>query len=265
MKKIREYYEREALLFENHQKGMYFGDPWNKYWHRTRLSHILKMAKTVMFKSFLDVGCAEGYYLKFIATQGSRGSNIVGLDVAKNYLVKAKKEAYKGSWVLGDAHELPFRNDSFDLVLCSEVLEHLSDPKKAFGEVARVSKKSILISIAGENPLHFFAKKLGLIRPEDPYKNIGHGHIREMKISKIVLRWAPETGCKHLKSLITCYFPVSFFRNHRIPNLLIPIAKYVDKLIGKLPVIREMGVVQIALLGKSKGQVGRVDEVRVLS
>lgn len=250
MKKIREYYEREALLFKNHQRGMYFGDAWNKYWHRTRLSQILNMAKTVMFKSFLDIGCAEGYYLKFIPTQSSRGVHVVGLDVAKNYLVKAKKEMYEGSWVLGDAHELPFRNDSFDLVLCSEVLEHLSDPKRAFVEVARVSRKSILISVAGENPLHFFAKKLGLVKPDDPYAKIGHGHIREMKISEIVFHWAPEAGYNDLKSLVTCYFPVSFLRKYKISSLFITIAKHLDKLLGKLPVIREMGVVQIVLLGK---------------
>lgn len=251
MKKIREYYEREALLFENHQGEMYLGDPWNKYWHRTRLSQILKMAKTIMFKSFLDVGCAEGFYLKFMARiEGSRGHR-VGLDIAKNYLLKAKKEACEALWVLGDAQELPFRNNSFDLVLCTEVLEHLSNPKKAFVEAARVARKSVLISVAGENLFYFFAKVLGLVKPDNPYAILGQGHIHEMKISEIIFYWAPDDGYKPIKSVVTCYFPASFLRKHRMPRFFVPIVKLIDQILGKLPVIREFGAVQIALLEKT--------------
>jgi len=254
LKKIREYYEREALLFKNHQRQMYFGDLWSKYWHRTRLSQILKMAKTVAFKSFLDIGCAEGYYLKFMpSNQGSKGYR-VGLDIAKNYLLKAKKEAPEALRVLGDAQELPFRNHSFDLVLCTEVLEHLSNPKKAFVEAARVARKSVLVSVAGENLFYFFAKVLGLVKPDDPYAILGHGHIREMKLSEIMFHWAPSAGCKPVKNVVTCYFPVSFLRKHRMPRFFVPIFKTIDQILGKLSVIRDFGAVQIGLLEKKVSQ-----------
>ena len=250
MKKIREYYEREALLLKNHQEEMYFENSWNKYWHRTRLSQILKMAKSVMPDSFLDVGCAEGYYLKFLADFHESREYRVGLDVAKNYLLKAKNKVFEALWVLGDAHELPFRNDSFDLVLCTEVLEHLSNPKKAFVEAARVARKYVLTSVTGENLFYFFAKSLGLVKLKDPYAILGHGHIQEMKISESIFPWAPDVGCKPIKSVVTCYFPASFLRKYRMPSFFVSVLKLIDQILGKLPVIREFGAVQIALLEK---------------
>lgn len=42
--------------------------------------------------------------------------------------------------IVGDAHELPFENASFSCILCSEVLEHLYDPRKAIAEMYRVLK-----------------------------------------------------------------------------------------------------------------------------
>jgi len=229
---------------------MYFGKPWNVYWHRTRLFHILDMLKIVRFRSFLDVGCAEGYYLKLMASVQVSEEHSIGLDIAKNYLIKAKKKVRSGSWVLADAHNLPFKEDSFDLVLCSEVFEHLLDPKKAFMEITRVSKKYVLLSVAGENLFYFFAKKLGLVRPEDPLARICRGHIHEMRISEIVSYWASEAGCKHVKSIVTCYFPASFLGKHRAPSFLVPVVKSADKIIEKLSVVRELGSVQIALLEK---------------
>jgi SAM-dependent methyltransferase len=64
---------------------------------------------------------------------GSRGDffqNVVNLEVAD----------YPSTDVLGVAEELPFRDNSFDGVLCMNVLEHVRDPFKAAREIARVLK-----------------------------------------------------------------------------------------------------------------------------
>ena len=232
---------------------MYCGDQWNTYWHGTRLSHILRLIKAIMFQSCLDVGCAEGFYLRLISGLiDSDELSTIGLDVAKNYLLKAKKEVDEGSWVLGDSHRLPFRNNSFDLILCLEVLEHLANPEMAFTELARVSGKYILISVAGENLFYHFAKRLRLVRQEDPYTKIGGGHIHEMEISKIIYDWAPKAGCENLGSVTTCHFPASFLQRHRMPSFFVPIARLIDTLIDKMPVVRERAAVQVALLEKSR-------------
>jgi len=52
MKKLRECYEKEALEIKDHQERMYFENPWNTYWHGTRLHEILRMAKSVSLHAF---------------------------------------------------------------------------------------------------------------------------------------------------------------------------------------------------------------------
>jgi len=46
--------------------------------------------------------------------------------------------------VICDAHYLPFMDDSFDYVFCSQILEHLEDPERFFKEIARVGKKGYI-------------------------------------------------------------------------------------------------------------------------
>ena len=86
----------------------------------------------------------------------------VGCDLNIQSLKKAAK-APNAEYICVDATHLPFRDHSFDIVLCSEVLEHLDSPSKAIRELARTSKKTIIITfpdervmekLGGKNPAH---------------------------------------------------------------------------------------------------------------
>lgn len=252
MKKIREYYEREASELKDHQESIYFENPWNIYWHGNRLHEVLRIAKSISFTSFLDAGCAEGYYLKLLGKlcDNVGESYAVGFDIACNYLLKARENVPDALLCHGDIHKLPFKDGSFDLVLCSEVLEHVLDPKLAFKELVRVSNRHVLLTVAGENLLYYIAKKLALINPEDPYAEVGHGHIHEARMTETIVPWALEAGCVPLERFVTCYFPLSFLQRHRVPASSIFVIRFLDKLLSKLPVIKEFGAVQIALLKK---------------
>jgi len=251
LREIKEYYEEEALVLNDHQKEMYFGDPWNTYRHDTRLQLILDLIEDISFSSFLDVGCAEGFYIGLLSRNfGSSESFGMGLDIAKNYLLKAKGIMPNSSLIVGDSHKLPFKKNVFELIFCSEVLEHVLNPEAVLKELVRVSKKYVLVTVAGENFFYFFARKLGLVKPEDPYAKFGHGHINEVKMYRTVIPWAVDARCKSLYSKVICYFPISFLQKHRMPTFFIPIIKFADKLMNKIPIIREFASVQIVLLQK---------------
>jgi ubiquinone/menaquinone biosynthesis C-methylase UbiE len=47
----------------------------------------------------------------------------------------------------GSIYDLPFADGTFELVLCTDLLEHLDDPKRAMHELVRVSKRWVLISV----------------------------------------------------------------------------------------------------------------------
>ncbi len=96
-------------------------------------------------ESILEAGCGEG----FIISQLESGLK-VGIDISCD-AIKWADEHWEGTHFLcGDIFHLPFKNNSFDLVLSLEVLEHLEEPEKALNELKRVAGKEIIISVPHE-------------------------------------------------------------------------------------------------------------------
>lgn len=100
------------------------------------LAHFLKPQGMV-----LEVGCGKGRNLIYMANQKFK---VVGIDINAEYLKKAKLAATKAKLavtvVQADACKLPFKDSSFDCILCSEVLEHLKDPESCVSECRRILK-----------------------------------------------------------------------------------------------------------------------------
>jgi len=90
----------------------------------------------------LDVGGGEGAYSEELK---KRGFNVTCIDINKAYIEKAKKRGVK-AYVM-DAKSLAFPDKSFDISVMFEVLEHIPDPEIVLEEVARVTKKYILITV----------------------------------------------------------------------------------------------------------------------
>jgi ubiquinone/menaquinone biosynthesis C-methylase UbiE len=92
----------------------------------------------------IDVGCGLGDDARALARLvGSRGG-IVGLDSSAALLERARARGTAGdepvSFIAGDAHQLPFDADSFDAARIERTLQHLEDPARAIGELARVTR-----------------------------------------------------------------------------------------------------------------------------
>lgn len=103
-------------------------------------------------KTILDVACGDGRITNIIAEK----YDLVGIDISQNGLksVRAKK-------ICGSSSYLPFHDNLFDLVLSTELLEHLPVHlfMKTIKEVERVTQKYILISVPNKNCLqHEFVK-----------------------------------------------------------------------------------------------------------
>jgi len=54
-------------------------------------------------------------------------------------------DASKNSDVIGDAHHLPFKDESFEVIVCSEMLEHADNPQQVINEIQRVLKPGGLV------------------------------------------------------------------------------------------------------------------------
>lgn len=101
------------------------------------------------FNSILDVGCGEGMLLRSLSDY-INDKSCCAIDIDENEVRDASKYLPFCSVKVGSVYEIPFNNNSFELVTCTEVFEHLVDPYKALLEIERVSSKYILLSVPNE-------------------------------------------------------------------------------------------------------------------
>lgn len=106
----------------------------------------------------LEVGCGDGYYLHLLSSLGYK-LHLTGTDYDKRALGSARRnlKGKKIKLVYGDVLEkLPFRRNSFDKIIMSEVLEHLPDDSKGLQEVKRVLKKGGILVLSVPNSNYSF-------------------------------------------------------------------------------------------------------------
>jgi SAM-dependent methyltransferase len=131
-------------------------------------------------KTILDVGCGNGAITNFLADYYT----VTGLDRSESAL-----EYVNTNKILASADAIPIKDNVFDLVFSSELLEHLEDEVlvNTVKEIKRVSKSYILISVPNaENP-----DKLSIQCPECKYIFNRPNHLRSFSIASLT-RLFPE-------------------------------------------------------------------------
>jgi 2-polyprenyl-3-methyl-5-hydroxy-6-metoxy-1,4-benzoquinol methylase len=111
--------------------------------------NLVSLTKTKTVDSILDVGCGEGFTLNRLRENGI-GKRLEGIEYLQAAIDLGKQTYPDIKIVKGNIYELPYKDNSFDLVLCTEVLEHLEKPQDALKELVRVSKKYLVISVPNE-------------------------------------------------------------------------------------------------------------------
>jgi len=109
----------------------------------------VKELKKLEIKNVLDIGCGEGFILNKLK-QERIGESWEGIDYSKEAVEIGKKIHSYLDLTQGSIYDSKFKDNSFDLVVCTEVLEHLENPQIALKEVVRISKKYILFSVPNE-------------------------------------------------------------------------------------------------------------------
>lgn len=124
-----------------YQKGV-LKNPLQAKWHFGKLRRITRIITESKkgHSSILDVGCASGWFLNEIAKQFP-SALCTGVDVYEDAIAYGKKMYKHLNLQTADGHKLPFKDESFDIVICCEVLEHVVDPGVVLSEIKRVLKK----------------------------------------------------------------------------------------------------------------------------
>ena len=100
-------------------------------------------------KDVLDVGCGEGNTIEFLRKKNPE-LKFEGVDIMESSLENARKINPGIHFRNLDIFNSHYRENSFDMVLCMEVLEHLEEPEKLVERIKSISKKYCIISVPNE-------------------------------------------------------------------------------------------------------------------
>ena len=150
----------------------------------------------------LDVGCGPKPYYPFFA---EHASEYVGVDVVENPVAELR----------GSVEALPVEDASFDVVLCTQVLEHCDDPAQAVRELRRVTAPGgrVLASTHGVQVYH--------PSPED-YWRWTHAGLRRLfteNASWQSVEVRPGAGTASCLAMLLGVYTEIAFRRARLPQL----------------------------------------------
>jgi 2-polyprenyl-3-methyl-5-hydroxy-6-metoxy-1,4-benzoquinol methylase len=177
---LRTHYEEFFQLFSIIKKGAPKSN--NIFWvyfDTLRFKEVKRILREYVptKQKLVDIGCGRGKLLQIASLSGVGKSLLVGVDKDLSTL-KSCKENTIAEVVVADACHLPFRNHSFDVATCMEVVEHLAQPSMAFRELCRISHY-VIITTPSFPIYQRLAKRLirRLFRSDT--------HISSLKISEI--------------------------------------------------------------------------------
>ena len=124
-------YALEDIL-EN-EKGWLFYD--------TNLKLFRKIINSIDGKNMIDIGCGGGLMIGLIKLFNPK-IKVTGFEGSES--IRPIWEKRNLEVKTGDIYKLPFKNDEFDTVLSSHVIEHLEQPERMIDESLRISNKRVI-------------------------------------------------------------------------------------------------------------------------
>jgi SAM-dependent methyltransferase len=130
----------------NYETGWMYWDDMVKYspapYHRRRL--MLELMKKLNYQSVLDIGCGNGEMLREIHRHNP-SARLVGTDISSNVIETNRARLPFEFNVLDLSNStLP---QKFDIVICSEVLEHIADYKEAIRNLRKMCGGSLIVTV----------------------------------------------------------------------------------------------------------------------
>lgn len=168
----------------------------------------------------LDVGCGDGYWSEKLKSIGYRTTSI---DMNRAYPNVDWETPYKDTIFIDLNKKLPFQDASFDLIWCSEVIEHLENPQAIIKEIERMVKpggKYILTTPNSFFWLHYFLKLFGFSHKD--WQNEGHKHFFHIDDIQSLF---PKASIYGYFPYIVFKFKIRHFVSLLSPNFVIVVEK----------------------------------------
>ncbi|MFQ5902854.1 MAG: class I SAM-dependent methyltransferase [Candidatus Binatia bacterium] len=193
-----QYWKRVGYRESNHAVARAFALPKLDY-----IAHLINFSDARV----LDVGCGNGVFTSLFS---EISPFVVGLDYSEHMLRSNSVRVL----LRGKGEGLPLKDGSFDVVFVSNLLHHSANPRIIVGEMARVSRRYIvLLEPNWLNPLMFLFSVV--VREE-------RGGLRSSKV--FLTRLLRENGCR----VIRCS-AMGMISQNNTPQFLLPLLKRFDR------------------------------------
>jgi 2-polyprenyl-3-methyl-5-hydroxy-6-metoxy-1,4-benzoquinol methylase len=139
------------------------GNPLVRFVHVQRLQKIVDELPLQEGLNVLDAGCGEGHLIQRMQVKRP-GNQYFGVDIVENALQRCRKRAPFATLERADLDRLPYDDGFFDVVVCTEVLEHVYEYSKVMGELTRTLRPGGLLILTHPNELNWTLSRLVLFR-----------------------------------------------------------------------------------------------------
>jgi len=155
---------------------------YNRYWAHGKSDYKYRYGIFTSWvergSKILDLGCGDGYLAEVISNK--KNCDVTCFDISEVALKRAELRGFK-TICASVEDKLPFEDSAFDCVIATEVLEHVASTEDVLLEMARVSKKDLLVSIPN---IAFWKHRLTLLGGKFPKQWAAHPkeHLRYWSI-----------------------------------------------------------------------------------
>jgi len=165
-------------------------------------------------KTVLNICCGDGFEAEYFVKLGAK---VTVSDISEEAVKAARRRCSKVKGVVADAENLPFKDESFDLIIIREGLHHLPNPYKGIAEITRVSRRGFIFIEAQKNFITKILIKLGLAEEYEESGNYVyrftrkeiHGLMQRLWVRNYIIK---TIWCRHAAFL---YKGVYLFFNNK--------------------------------------------------
>ena len=151
----RKWFDNQAPVYDEKNVIIY-----SKY-GKISCQNIRDYLKDKKYKNLLDIGCGTAYLIDMLAKEHE--AEFVGIDLSPKMIEEAEKKNIKNAkFIIGKSDELPFDDNTFDIVTCSQSFHHYPETDKPLQEALRVLKPGgiYIISDTGVGPFGMLGVKV---------------------------------------------------------------------------------------------------------